>query len=172
MAETRDFNLQVNLTGIALADVMNEDPSPGPHMTEILDVREVTSEKEGGKTTLRFSVVDVEEGSLSRGISTQLVIGCDWEKSDKFNSRLLKNLLCGMGVKPELLTGVIRVALRAWPPSWLMSNSNALAITSRKRPVPAAQRSFISNFRTSPSSERRAALQSCPPTSTTVRQSE
>ena len=109
MAETREFNLQVNLAGVSLADVMNEDPSPGPHMMEILDVREVTSEKEGGKTSLRFMCMDVEEGSISRGISTQMVIGTDWEKGEKFNARHLKNLLCGMGVKAERLTGVIRI---------------------------------------------------------------
>ena len=46
---------------------------------------------------------------------------------------------------------------------------STLAMTWKKRPVPAAQRSFISNWVTPPLSLRLIALQSCPPMSMMVR---
>lgn len=108
MAETREFNIQVNVAGLGPVDVMMEDPSPGPHMMEILDVKMVTGEKEGDKNTLRFSVMDAEEGSITRGISTMVVMGLDWQK--EFNVRHIVNLLMGMGVKQDKLKGVIALS--------------------------------------------------------------
>ena len=47
--------------------------------------------------------------------------------------------------------------------------SSRAATISRKRPVPAAQRSFISKSRTRPPSSRLMTLLSCPPISMMVR---
>src|SRR3990172_8872381 len=65
MSDTRDFTIQVNINNLGPVDVMMDDPSPGPHMAEIVDVRQVTNDSEGGtgKTTLRFSVMDMEEAA-------------------------------------------------------------------------------------------------------------
>ncbi len=48
-------------------------------------------------------------------------------------------------------------------------HSRTRAIASKNLPVPAAQRSFITNSRTLPFSSSDITLQSCPPISTTVR---
>ena len=108
MAENYDFTIQVNINGLGPVDVMMADPSPGPHMMEILDVKLVTAEKEGEKTTLRFSLMDVEEGSITKGISTMCVLGTDWTK--EFNVRHLVNLLMGMGAKADRLKGVVSLS--------------------------------------------------------------
>lgn len=107
MADTRDFSIQVNIQNLGPVDVMLDDPSPGPHMTEITDVRLVTNDNEGGtgKTTLRFSVMDVEENSMTRGIITGVVIGTDWSKD--FNTQHMVNLLLGMGANKDKVKGVV-----------------------------------------------------------------
>jgi hypothetical protein len=53
-------------------------------------------------------------------------------------------------------------------PNSSMSYPRVLAMISRNLPVPAAHRSFISNFFTLPFSNREMALLSCPPISKTV----
>ena len=53
-----------------------------------------------------------------------------------------------------------------------MGQSSTRAITSKKRPVPAAHLSFMTKFSTLPSCPRRMTLVSCPPTSTMVRAEE
>jgi hypothetical protein len=110
MSDTRDFAIQVNINNLGPVDVMMDDPSPGPHMAEIVDVRQVTSDGEGGsgKTTLRFSLMDVEENSLTRGIITGLVVGTDWSKD--FNVQHIVNLLLGMGANREKVKGVITLS--------------------------------------------------------------
>ena len=110
MSDTRDFVIQVNINNLGPVDVMMDDPSPGPHMAEIVDVRQVTNDSEGGtgKTTLRFSVMDMEETSLTRGIITGLVIGTDWAKD--FNVQHVVNLLLGMGANREKVKGVITLS--------------------------------------------------------------
>ncbi len=50
-------------------------------------------------------------------------------------------------------------------PNSSRSTSRARAITSRKRPVPAAHLSFIAKFMTRPFSSMTTALLSCPPMS-------
>lgn len=111
MAEVSDFSVQVNLTGAGPVDVMQQDPPGGPYEVEILDARQVTSEKEGGKTTLRFNVAIV--GGPSNGLSTGLVIGTDWTKP--FNVGHLVNLLHGLHdangrfVDPKKWQGVVDV---------------------------------------------------------------
>lgn len=107
MADQTEFVIGVNINGRGPVDVMMQDPSPGPHMGEIVDVRQVTKEGEGGKTTLRFTVTDVEEGSPTRGITCQIVIGTDWSKD--FNVQHLVNLLLGMGANPEKIKGTVEL---------------------------------------------------------------
>lgn len=110
MSETRDFAIAVNINNLGPVDVMMDDPTPGPHMAEIVDVRQVTSDGEGGtgKTTLRFSLMDIEEHSLTRGIITGLVIGTDWSK--EFNTQHVVNLLLGMGANKEKVKGIITLS--------------------------------------------------------------
>jgi hypothetical protein len=113
MSETREFAIQVNINSLGPVDVMQDDPSPGPHMVEIVDVRQVTSDGEGGsgKTTLRFSLMDIEETSITRGIITGLVIGTDWSKD--FNVQHVVNLLHGIGADPSKVKGVITLSPKA-----------------------------------------------------------
>jgi hypothetical protein len=113
MSETRDFALQVNIRNLGPADVMQDDPSPGPHMVEIIDVRQVTADGEGGngKTTLRFTLQDIEENSITRGIVTGLVVGTDWSKD--FNTQHVVNLLHGIGADPSKVKGVITLTPKA-----------------------------------------------------------
>jgi hypothetical protein len=113
MSETREFAIQVNINSLGPVDVMQDDPSPGPHMVEIIDVRQVTSDGEGGsgKTTLRFSLMDIEETSLTRGIVTGLIIGTDWSKD--FNVQHVVNLLHGIGADPSKVKGVITLSPKA-----------------------------------------------------------
>ena len=62
-------------------------------------------------------------------------------------------------------------AAAAWTSSWEMSSFRMLAITSRKRPVPAAHLSFMMKFSIIPLSLREITLASCPPMSMMVRTS-
>jgi hypothetical protein len=113
MSETRDFAIQVNINNLGPVDVMTDDPTPGPHMAEIIDLRQVTSDGEGGsgKTTLRFSLMDIEPDSLTRGIVTGLVIGTDWSKD--FNVQHVVNLLLGIGANPAKVKGVVTLSPKA-----------------------------------------------------------
>ena len=113
MSDTRDFAIAVNINNLGPVDVMMDDPSPGPHMAEIVDVRQVTSDGEGGtgKTTLRFSVMDIEETSVTRGIITGLVVGTDWSKD--FNVQHIVNLLLGMGAARDKVKGVVTLTPKA-----------------------------------------------------------
>jgi hypothetical protein len=113
MSETRDFAIAVNINTLGPVDVMMDDPTPGPHMVEIIDVRQVTSDGEGGsgKTTLRFSLMDIEESSLTRGIITGLVMGTDWSKD--FNTQHVVNLLLGIGAPKDKVKGVITLSPKA-----------------------------------------------------------
>ena len=113
MSETRDFAIAVNINNLGPVDVMMDDPTPGPHMVEIIDVRQVTSDGEGGsgKTTLRFSLMDIEESSLTRGIITGLVMGTDWSKD--FNVQHVVNLLLGIGAPKDKIKGVITLSPKA-----------------------------------------------------------
>ena len=112
MSEILNFEVGVNLAGASPVDVMQQDPPAGPVEVEILDVRQVTKEGEGGgKTTLRFNVGLIN--SPAAGLSTQVVIGTDWSKP--FNVGHLKNLLLGMHnasgqyANPEKLNGVVNL---------------------------------------------------------------
>lgn len=87
----QEFSLNVNLAGAAPVDVMFQDPPGGAYEVAITGVRQVT--KEGGKTSLRFSVGIVEEG-VAKGIQSQVVIGTDWSKA--FNVGHLMNCLMGL----------------------------------------------------------------------------
>ena len=69
----------------------------------------------------------------------------------------------------RLLMADGRSAFRDISPKASRSTSNARAITSRNRPVPAAHLSFIAKSFTPPSSVKRIALLSCPPMSMTDR---
>jgi hypothetical protein len=111
MADVVDFSVQVNLTGAGPVDVMQQDPPGGPHEVEILDCRQVTSEKEGGKTTLRFALAVI--GGIGQGVATGAVIGTDWSKP--FNVGHLKNLLLGLHnangqfPNPEKFNGMVTI---------------------------------------------------------------
>ena len=107
MAEMADFNLQVNVGNQGPVDVMMEDPCEGPHAVDILDVRMVTKEGEGGKTSLRFSVADVEPGSPTFGVQTMVIVGTDFSKP--FNLGHLVNALLSIGCAPEKIKGTITV---------------------------------------------------------------
>ena len=107
MAEMADFNLQVNVGNQGPVDVMMEDPCEGPHAVDILDVRMVTKEGEGGKTSLRFSVADVEPGSPTYGVQTMVIVGTDFSKP--FNLGHLVNALLSIGCAPEKIKGTITV---------------------------------------------------------------
>ena len=63
------------------------------------------------------------------------------------------------------LTVAASFEARAASPSSSISQPSALAITSRKRPVPAAHLSFISKSSTRPAGPRRITLVSWPPMS-------
>jgi hypothetical protein len=107
MAELAEFNLQVNVGTQGPVDVMMEDPCEGPHAVDILDVRMVTKEGEGGKTSLRFSVADVEPGSPTFGVQTMVIVGTDFSKP--FNLGHLVNALLSIGCAPEKIKGTITV---------------------------------------------------------------
>ncbi len=107
MAEMVDFNLQVNIGTQGPVDVMMEDPCEGPHAVDILDVKLVTKEGEGGKTSLRFSVADVEPGSPTFGVQTLVIVGTDFSKP--FNLGHLVNALLSIGCAPEKIKGTITV---------------------------------------------------------------
>jgi hypothetical protein len=107
MAEMAEWSLQVNIGTQGPVDVMMEDPCEGPHAVEILDVRMVTKEGEGGKTSLRFSVADVEPGSPTLGVQTMVVVGTDFAKP--FNLGHLVNALLSIGCAPEKIKGTITV---------------------------------------------------------------
>lgn len=92
MGEVIDFVVPVNLTGSAPVDVMQQDPPAGPAEVEIFDVKLVTKEGEGGKTTLRVNVTIIE--GPAKGLTTQVVIGTDWTKP--FSVGHLMNLLHGL----------------------------------------------------------------------------
>jgi hypothetical protein len=74
---------------------------------DILDVRMVTKEGEGGKTSLRFSVADVEPGSPTFGVQTMVIVGTDFSKP--FNLGHLVNALLSIGCAAEKIKGTITV---------------------------------------------------------------
>jgi hypothetical protein len=112
MSELADFDIQVNVGSGVPIDVMMQDPSEGAHQVEIMAVRMVTKEGENGKTSLRFSVSDIEPGSPTFGVQTQVVIGTDWSKP--FNVGHLVNSLLSIGASPDKVKGIIRVVPGIW----------------------------------------------------------
>lgn len=109
MAESIQFEVEVPFGegDFAPLDVSQQDPPGGPYEVQITGCRQVTKEGEGGKTTLRFNVVVTEDGP-AKGLSTMVVIGCDWSKP--FNLNHLKTLLVGMGGDPSKLKGNKKLA--------------------------------------------------------------
>jgi hypothetical protein len=99
----------IDFSGTPTVDVMQSDPPAGPYEVEILDVKQVTKEGEGGKTTLRFSVAPVEGDA--RGMPCQVVVGTDFSKP--FNAGHLVNLLTGILQKIGKTPEEIKVKLRA-----------------------------------------------------------
>lgn len=112
MADVIEFNIPVSLANAAPVDVLMQDPPNGAHEVEIVDVRQVTKDGEGGKTTLRFAVSIV--GGEAAGMMTQVVVGTDWTKP--FNVGHLMNCLTGLHTAegkfgdPAKIKGITSVA--------------------------------------------------------------
>lgn len=106
MSETTEFELVVPLTGVGPASVAFQDPPGGAYKVEIVGVKQVTKEEEGGKTNVHFQVIITEECDV-KGFPTTIVQGTDWAKP--FNAKLIHNLLSGMGFPSDKITGHLRL---------------------------------------------------------------
>lgn len=108
MSETLDFELVVPLTGIGPVSIAFQDPPGGAYKVEVAGAKKVVNEKEGGKTTIHFQVIIIEDGD-TKGFPTTIFQGTDWEKGHNFNAKLVYNMLSGMGYPAEKLTGNLRL---------------------------------------------------------------
>jgi hypothetical protein len=115
MSEVIEFSITIPLANTPPVDVTFQDPPGGAWEAEITDAREVTADEQGGsgKKTLRFQASIIEEPI--RGLSTQLVIGTDWEAGKRFNARHARNLCEGLHtaegkyIPPEALNKALPV---------------------------------------------------------------
>ena len=74
MSEVVNFEIEVPLAGVMPRSFLYQDPPGGIYEVEITGVKQVTNEKEGGKTTLRYQTVIKDEGE-ARGIPASTVGG-------------------------------------------------------------------------------------------------
>ncbi len=100
MSETQNFKITVPLAGVSPVSLLFRDPPGGCYAVKITAVSQVTSEKEGGKTTLRFQTLITEECEV-RGLPVMVVLGTDWSKP--FVLKLYVNLLTSLGLPAEAL---------------------------------------------------------------------
>jgi len=102
------WEIECDLRGLPPVDVLNAELAPGPHKAQILGCREVRADDVNKKGSLRFSVLDIEETSLSQGMQAQVVIGTDYSKD--FNCQHTVNLLHGIGANPEKVKSIKRLS--------------------------------------------------------------
>lgn len=114
MADLYEFNVQVNIGDVAPVSVLMQSLSPGAHKVRVADAFLHQAEKENEKSTFRFLLIDEEEGSPTLGAQTQISIGTDMEKGNRFNARLLKTSLISVGAKAELIKGVLTLSPTHW----------------------------------------------------------